>query len=51
MKTKAATKSKKPQVKVQDIKPKHNPFGGKVTGKGSPEDYFVMTMENSTISK
>jgi hypothetical protein len=32
MKTKAATKSKKPQVKMQDIKPKKNPKAGGGTG-------------------
>ena len=34
MKTKAAAKSKKPKVKVQDLKPRKNPKGGTESATG-----------------
>lgn len=39
MKTKAATKSKKPQVKVQDLKPKKDAKGGVRKAGGVQQDY------------
>ncbi len=47
MKTNAATKPKKPQVKVQDIKPKNDTKGGALTSVSNVLKRRHETVKNS----